>query len=201
MLCAHAMVDAIEPILQVAEDEVDDRHELFGHLGVAAFGNGVVIIAACPQAAIATPIVGDDQRPRHNGALDEATQRIGAAVGSDGQPHAPGVAAILPLVLRGAGLPVADFDGSSHQRLVVNASAFTTRPASNIGFVRWQIKQKRENGETLCVTAKSNLADRMAASLPLGRLLISEKAVHPNASSTLCVPIGGSKTPCTGCSP
>ena len=25
MLCAHAMVDAIEPILQVAEDEVDDR--------------------------------------------------------------------------------------------------------------------------------------------------------------------------------
>ena len=30
---------------------------------------------------------------------------------------------------------MADFDGSSHQRLVVNASAFTTRPASNIGFV------------------------------------------------------------------
>ena len=67
------MVDAIEPILQVAEDEVDDRHELFGHLGVAAFGNGVVIMAACPQAAIATPIVGDDQRPRHNRALDEAS--------------------------------------------------------------------------------------------------------------------------------
>ena len=43
MLCAHAMVDATEPILQVAEDEVDDRHELFGHLGVAAFGNRVVI--------------------------------------------------------------------------------------------------------------------------------------------------------------
>ena len=29
------MVDAIEPILQVAEDEVDDRHELFGHLEAA----------------------------------------------------------------------------------------------------------------------------------------------------------------------
>ena len=36
MLCAHAMVDATEPILQVAEDEVDDRHELFGHLGVVS---------------------------------------------------------------------------------------------------------------------------------------------------------------------
>ena len=76
------MVDAIEPILHVVEDEVDDRHELFGHLGVVAFGNDVVIIAACPQAAIAAPIVGDDQRPRHNGAFDEATQRIGAAVAS-----------------------------------------------------------------------------------------------------------------------
>ena len=67
MLWAHAMVDAIEPILHVVEDEVEDRHELFGHLGVAAFGNGVAIIAACPQAAIAAPIVGDDQRPRITG--------------------------------------------------------------------------------------------------------------------------------------
>lgn len=135
MLCADAMVGATEPVLQVAEDEVDDRQKLFGHLGLAAFGNGVVIEAARPQAAIGAPIVGDDPRPRHDGAFDEATQRIGAAIVGDGQPHAPGVAAILPLVLRGAGLPVVDFDGSGHQRLVVNASAFTTRPASNIRLV------------------------------------------------------------------
>ena len=36
MLRAHAMVDAVEPGLQVGEDEVDHRHELFGNLGVAA---------------------------------------------------------------------------------------------------------------------------------------------------------------------
>ena len=135
MLCADAMVGATEPVLQVAEDEVDDRQELFGHLGGAAFGDGVVIEAARPQAAIGAPIVGDDPRPRHDGAFDETTQRIGAAVGGDGQPHAPRVAAILPLVLRGAGLPLADFDGSGHQRLVVNASAFTARPASDITLV------------------------------------------------------------------
>ena len=58
-----------------------------------------------------------------------------AAVGDDGQSHAPGVAAILPLVLRGAGLPVTDFDGSSHQCLVVNAPAFITRPAADPGFI------------------------------------------------------------------
>lgn len=53
----------------------------------------------------------------------------------DGQPYALGVAATRPPVLRGVGIPVADFDGSGHRRLVVNASALTTRPASNIRLV------------------------------------------------------------------
>ena len=35
MLWGRAMVDAIEAILQIAEDEVDFRHERFGHLGGA----------------------------------------------------------------------------------------------------------------------------------------------------------------------
>ena len=80
MLWAHAVVDAIEPILHVVEDEVDDRHELSAHLGVAAFGNGMVIIAACPQAAIAAPIVGDVllvSTAIHDG-MDRLTGRDGA---------------------------------------------------------------------------------------------------------------------------
>src|SRR5271166_6601600 len=35
MLRADAVVDAVEPGLQIGEDEVDHRHELFGHFGVA----------------------------------------------------------------------------------------------------------------------------------------------------------------------
>ena len=46
MLRAHAMVDAVEPGLQVGEDEVDHRHELFGNLGVAAFGNCMMVVAS-----------------------------------------------------------------------------------------------------------------------------------------------------------
>ena len=86
MLRAHAVVNAVEPSLQITEDEVDDRHELLGQLGVAAFGNGVMVISLLPQATVAAPVVGDDQRPRHNGALDESPQGTGAAVGSDGDP-------------------------------------------------------------------------------------------------------------------
>ena len=64
VLGTHAMVDGIEPGLRVAEDEVDDRHECLGHLGVTAFGKGVMIMAAGPQTAMAAPVAGDDQRPR-----------------------------------------------------------------------------------------------------------------------------------------
>ena len=59
MLCANAMVGATKPVLQVAEDEVDDRQKLFGHLGVATFGNGLVIEAARPQSAIGAQVVGE----------------------------------------------------------------------------------------------------------------------------------------------
>src|SRR5208283_3850439 len=45
MLGAHAVVDAVEPGLQIGENEVDHRHELFGDFGVAAFGNCMVVVA------------------------------------------------------------------------------------------------------------------------------------------------------------
>ena len=52
MLRAHAVVDAVEPGLQIGEDEVDHRHELFGHFGVAAFGNCMVVEAPLALAAV-----------------------------------------------------------------------------------------------------------------------------------------------------
>jgi len=82
MLRAHAVVDVVEPSLQIGVDEVDHRHELFGHFGFAAFGNCMVVEAPLAQAGVAAPIVGDDQRARHDGIPDKATQGIGAAVSS-----------------------------------------------------------------------------------------------------------------------
>ena len=88
MLGADTVMDAIQPRLQIREDEMDDRQELLGHIGIPAFSNRVVVVAPFPQAGIAAPVVGDDQRPRHDGTLDETGQRFGAAVVSDGQPDA-----------------------------------------------------------------------------------------------------------------
>ncbi len=46
MLCAHAVMDAVGPSLQITKDEVDHRHELFGDFVVAAFGYRMVIVAS-----------------------------------------------------------------------------------------------------------------------------------------------------------
>ena len=97
VLGADAVMDAVQPRLQVREDEMADRQELLSHLGIAAFSNRVVVVAPLPQTGIAAPVVGDDQRPRHDGTLDESDQRPGAAVVSNGQPDATGIATILPL--------------------------------------------------------------------------------------------------------
>src|SRR5271169_7251166 len=101
------------------------------HFGFAAFGNCMVVEAPLAQAGVAAPIVGDDQRAWHDGILDKATQGIGAAVSSDGQSHSTGIAAILPLVLCRARLPVANLDSGGHQRFVVDAPAFAARPSAD----------------------------------------------------------------------
>ena len=135
MLGAHAVVDAVEPRLQIGEDEVGHRHELFGNFGIAAFGDRMVVVAPLPQAGIAAPIVGDDQRTRHDGVVDEAAQGNGAAVGDDGQSHATSVATVFPLVLRRARLAMTNFDSGGHQCFVVDAPALAARPSPDPRFI------------------------------------------------------------------
>src|SRR5271156_4550694 len=73
-------MDTDQPRLEISEDEMDDGQELLGYFGIATFGNGVVIVAAFPQAGVTAPIVRDHQRPRSDGAIDKPTKRFGAAV-------------------------------------------------------------------------------------------------------------------------
>ncbi len=50
----------------------------------------MVVVATCPQTAIGAPIIGDEQRPRHDGASDEFAQRFGRAVRGDGEANVSG---------------------------------------------------------------------------------------------------------------
>src|SRR5450432_77824 len=135
MLRAHAVVDSVEPGLQVGDDEVDHRHELFGNFGIAAFSNRMVVVAPLAQAGIAAPIVGGGQRTRHDDILDKAGQGLGAAVGYDGQPYSTGIATVLSFVLRRPRFPAANLDSGGYQRFVVDASALAARPSADPGFI------------------------------------------------------------------
>ena len=66
MLMTDAMVDAVEPSLQVSEDEVDDRQILFGNLLVTALGDGEVIVAPLGWSPSRRP------RTRHSAAYANA---------------------------------------------------------------------------------------------------------------------------------
>src|SRR5208337_3617765 len=104
---ADPVVDAGQPCLEVREDEMDDGQKLVGHFGIAAFGNGVVIVTALAQVGVTAPVVRDDQRPRNNRAIDKSAKRFGASVSGDRQPHAPRIAPIVSLVPCGSRLAMA----------------------------------------------------------------------------------------------
>jgi hypothetical protein len=131
MLMADTVMDTDEPRFQIGEDEMDDRQIVLGNLWVAALGNGKVFIPALAEAGIPTPIVSDAQRPWSNGVLHEPTKRVSTPVGYYGEPDTPGIASILSLALRGPRFPMAHFNGTSDENLVVDTPALAASPSTN----------------------------------------------------------------------
>ena len=107
MFRADFVVDASEPGLQVAEDEMDQGEELLSQLRVAAFGDGEVPEAAAGEAGIAGPVVGDGCGALRDGEADTA-----------GAPASP---SLFPGPDRPVGIgpgPPEHLDGGGHQRLL-----------------------------------------------------------------------------------
>ena len=135
MLGADPVMDAVDPGLQIGEDQVDDRQEFLCDLWVSAFGNRVVVESALAKAGIAAPVVGDDQRSGSDGVFDESAERIGATVGDDGETNASRVATVFPIVELGSRLPVAHLHGAGDENLMMDAPAFASGPSSNPRFI------------------------------------------------------------------
>lgn len=128
MLGADPVMDAVDPGLQIGEDQVDDRQEFLCDLWVPTFGNRVVVESALAKASIAAPVVGDDQRSGSDGVFDESTERIGATVGDDGETNASRVATVLPIVELGSRLSVAHLHGAGDKDLVMHAPGPSPNP-------------------------------------------------------------------------
>jgi polyphosphate kinase 2 (PPK2 family) len=133
MLRADAVMTALQPAFEVAENEVDDRQVFLGDLGIVALDHGKMLIADPAKPRVARGRVGDDHRARKHGALDEACQRQPAAIGRDFQAQPPSVATATARRGLNATLwrALADFDGGDHKRLIVNALTAAPRVAAN----------------------------------------------------------------------
>ena len=139
MLGTDAVMDAIDPGLQIGEDQVDDRQEFLCDLRVSAFGDRVVVESAFAKPGIAAPVVGDDQRSGSNGVLDETAERIGAAVGDDGETNASRVATVFPIVELGSWLAATHLHGAGDENLVMDSPAFASGPSSNPRFIHFDM--------------------------------------------------------------
>ena len=139
MLGADSVMDAIDPGLQIGEDQVDDRQELLCDLWVSAFGDRVVVESALAKAGVAGPVVGDDQRSGSNGVLNERAERIGATVRDDSETNAPRIATVFPIVELGSRLAAPHLYGAGDENLVMDAPAFASGPSTDPRFVHFDM--------------------------------------------------------------
>src|ERR1700737_395229 len=131
MLMANAVMNAVQPGLQIGEDEMDDRQILFGYQRIAALRNREMFVAATGEAAITGPVVSNNGRPWRNGFLNEAAKRSCATIRHNGESNTASVSPTFARVELGAGLALADFYSTSNKDFVVNATAFAARPATD----------------------------------------------------------------------
>ncbi len=135
VLRADAMMDGVQPSLEVRKYEMNDGHVLFGDLRIAPFRDGHVVIAVFGKPGVAAPIICDDSGTWYHDVFDEAAERISAPVKHDRKPNTSGIATVPAVIVRAGAFAVSYFNGSGHNSLVVCASPFSACPSAHIGFI------------------------------------------------------------------
>lgn len=130
-----AVMNSIQPRLQVGEDQMNDRQELFGDQWITAFCNGDMFVAAFGETGVSAPIVGNDPRLWCDYTFHEATERTSTPIRNDGKPDASGITSALPLIKAGAGLALAHLDSAGHKHLIVNTAPLAARATADQGFI------------------------------------------------------------------
>lgn len=145
-----AVVHAVEPRLQVAENQVDDRQVVLGDVWFTALGNGQVLVTVPREGRVALVGVGNDHlRRRIDLRLHESHARLGRAIGDDREPQATGVTsttarlsfAVLALGLRDA---LADFDRADHDDLIGDAASLAARASADVGLIDFDVQPRAD---------------------------------------------------------
>ena len=161
------MVRSIYPCLQIREDKVDHWQVLFCFLGIATKREGAVPVAHLVQVTISAPAVSANDRPGRYAVLDECSECLGIATGTNSFSRAgdnaeaktagideffdwnaafvsvfPFRAAIFRILTR------SNLNRANDRCLVVDPSSFASRASTNAAFV-YLNRVRRSDGITV----------------------------------------------------
>ena len=133
------MMNPAQPGLEVREDEMNDRHELFGNLRIAALGDGKVLVPTVFEVVITTPVIGNNQCAWLNRFLNETAKRLRASVRRNGEPDPSGVPTVPALDGFCTRLVLPHLYCTGDKNLVMDATAFAARTSSDPGFIGFDV--------------------------------------------------------------
>jgi hypothetical protein len=126
---------AVQPSLEVRENEVDDFQVQVGDLMLTFDVNWTVLVAQIRQIVVALPSIGDNNGPRFDGSLYEAAERFAIAV-SDRKPNPSAVS----LAVRFGGLLCPpDLNSASDNHLICHTTSSAAGSPANVGFVHLDV--------------------------------------------------------------
>ena len=123
-----AMMRPFDPSLQVAENEMDHGQVRLSFVGITTERQSLMVVSKLGKAGIASPAICPQRGAKRNVVFDEASKRIGAAVGYDTKPQSSRIDAalvLLAIILSRPNLYSADND-----RFVMRAASFAARLAT-----------------------------------------------------------------------
>lgn len=177
MLRAHAVVDAIQPRLQVAENQVDEREVFLCDLRIAVFHSGDVV-EVIGELGVAHPAIGHDRGLRVDIGSDEALEMLGGARRdyAQAQPASVQTAALgdrlgLAVQFVGDWRAAPGLDGADHERLVVDTTALAALLTAHPRLVHLDVLALRADGRALlinhaCPQLVEDLEGRLVARQP-----------------------------------
>ena len=114
---------------------MNDGQGFFGDLRIAPFHDGYVVVAMFAETGIAAPIICDDPGAWYHSTLDKAAKRLGASVRNQGKSNTACIPPILPFIEAAGTFTLSDFDGTSHEHHVVDATPLAACAPAHVGFI------------------------------------------------------------------
>jgi len=114
---------------------MDDGQKGFRDLHIASLRDGGVEKAVFAQLRVSAPVIRDNRGSRHDDVFDKTAQRLRASIGHNGKSDTADVPPSSALIeTTDTTYALTDFDGASYESHVMDATPFSARASTHVGF-------------------------------------------------------------------